>query len=62
MNKIFDKVANQIDIFGESIDLNLRGKKKITTKLGAFFTLVTLSLSFAYGYVRFISMINKSDI
>jgi len=48
-------------MFGEPVGINFKGKSVITTKVGSFFTLLTIVCSGAYAYSRILKLINKTD-
>ena len=61
MDKFLDKIAHKIDIYGQTLSINVKGKQKITSKLGAICTLFTISIAAAYGIERFIKMMQRSS-
>ena len=61
MEAVTKSFCNKIDMYGAPITLNFKGKSRITTKVGALFSLFTISMGLAYGYAKITALKNRSN-
>jgi hypothetical protein len=53
--------VNQVDIYGEPVQLNYRGQSTYKTKLGLIATLATFGLFFGFTYFKAVQLITRSN-
>lgn len=51
--KIVKSFVKFVDFYGEPVTVNYKGSSQYQTKLGAFFSLITLGMVIGYSYTRF---------
>ena len=60
-DKIYGKFLD-LDMFGEQITLNIRGRQTYDTCCGVLFTLAILFITVAYGYLSVMRAMTVHDI
>jgi hypothetical protein len=61
MFPFIENLSSKIDWYGQPVGVNFKGQSTITSKMGAFFTILTVGLGSAYAISKISQLSNRTD-